>query len=422
MSSVQPAACGLDFGTSNTTLGLVSGNAVELARLEGESTTLPSAVFFDFEAHRPRYGRAAVAAYVAGGEGRLMRSLKSVLGTSLIDEDTLLNGRRVGFRTVIGLFVAQAKQRAEEQFGRPLTQVVHGRPVHFVDDDPAADRRAEDALADIARAQGFESVSFQFEPIAAALHYELQTVREEVALIADIGGGTSDFSIVRLGPDRAGRPDRAEDILANDGVRIGGTDFDRLLSLDAVMPHLGHRAALRGGALLTPNHWYQDLATWAKINFLYTPAVLGEVRRARRDAVQPRLLDRLETVLTEHLGHSLAMQVEAAKIGLSEAAILDIDLSLVEAGLTAAASRGRLGSAIAAPVATLGQKVRGCLIQAGLTGQGIDAVFLTGGSTLLPAVRAAITAELPTARIVEGDKFGAVGLGLTLEAARRYGG
>ncbi|HYE48801.1 MAG TPA: Hsp70 family protein, partial [Azospirillaceae bacterium] len=208
--------CGLDFGTSNSTIGIAAGNRLDLAPLEDGQPTLPSAIFFDFEqATAPRFGRAAMAAYVSGTEGRLMRSLKSVLGTGLIDEDTLLLTRRIGFREVIALVVRHLKAKAEAAAGRPIDAVVHGRPVHFVDGNPAADARAQAALEEIARGCGFRHVSFQYEPIAAALHYESQIAAEEVALIADIGGGTSDFSIVRLSPERARRAERADDILAN---------------------------------------------------------------------------------------------------------------------------------------------------------------------------------------------------------------
>ncbi len=413
-------ACGLDFGTSNSTLGVADGAGAHMLPLEGGQETLPSAIFFDFEAHRPSFGRAAIAAYVAGGDGRLMRSIKSVLGTSLIDEETLLGRRRVGFREVIGLVIRHIKEEGERQCGRELTHVVHGRPVHFVDGDDAADRRAEDALADIARASGFQDVSFQYEPIAAALAYEAQINAEQIALIADIGGGTSDFSIVRIGPDHARRADRVQDILANDGVRIGGTDFDRLLSLEAVMPHLGYRSPLLRQGLLTPNHLFVDLATWAKINFLYSPAVLTDVERLVKEAQHPQLIRRLVTVLEQHLGHALAMKVEEAKIGLSGAATVDVDLSIVEKGLDVPATRGQLTRAVADPVERLAAMTTDCLRQAGLRGDQVDAIFLTGGSTLLPAVRGAITGALPEARVVEGDKFGAVGLGLTIEAGRRY--
>ncbi|KPF85425.1 heat-shock protein [alpha proteobacterium AAP38] len=414
-------ACGLDFGTSNSTLGVADEAGSRMLALEGDHETLPSAIFFDFETHRPAFGRAAINAYVAGGDGRLMRSIKSVLGTSLIDEETLLGRRRVGFREVIGLVIRHIKEEGERRCGRELTHVVHGRPVHFVDGDDAADQRAENALADIARASGFADVSFQYEPIAAALAYEAQINAEQIALIADIGGGTSDFSIVRIGPDRARRAERADDILANDGLRIGGTDFDRLLSLEAVMPHLGYRSPLLRQGLLTPNHLYVDLATWAKINFLYSPAVLTDVERLVKEAKHPQLIRRLVTVLEEHLGHALAMKVEEAKIALSGSNTHDIDLSLVEKGLEAPSTRGRLGNAVADPVERLAAMTKDCLRQAGLRGDQVDAIFLTGGSTLLPAVRSAITGAVPEARIVEGDKFGAVGLGLTIEAGRRYG-
>lgn len=414
-------ACGLDFGTSNSTLGVAGEAGSRMLALEGDHETLPSAIFFDFETHRPAFGRAAINAYVAGGDGRLMRSIKSVLGTSLIDEETLLGRRRVGFREVIGLVIRHIKEEGERRCGRELTHVVHGRPVHFVDGDDAADQRAENALADIARASGFADVSFQYEPIAAALAYEAQINAEQIALIADIGGGTSDFSIVRIGPDRARRAERADDILANDGLRIGGTDFDRLLSLEAVMPHLGYRSPLLRQGLLTPNHLYVDLATWAKINFLYSPAVLTDVERLVKEAKHPHLIRRLVTALEEHLGHALAMKVEEAKIALSGSNTHDIDLSLVEKGLEAPSTRGRLGNAVADPVERLAAMTKDCLRQAGLRGDQVDAIFLTGGSTLLPAVRGAITGAVPEARIVEGDKFGAVGLGLTIEAGRRYG-
>src|SRR5260221_8666112 len=153
-----------------------------------------------------------------------MRSLKSVLGTSLIDETTKTGRERTSFRDVIAYYLGAVKRRAEVATGHQLRNVVHGRPVHFVDNNPVSDRKAEATLRDIASDIGFDEVTFQFEPIAAALDYERQINSEEIALIADIGGGTSDFSIVRLSPERHRHAERKDDILANDGVRIGGTD------------------------------------------------------------------------------------------------------------------------------------------------------------------------------------------------------
>src|SRR3954462_10476739 len=307
-------ACGLDFGTSNTTLGHgASGARPALVPIEGANRTVPSAIFFHRNG-KAEIGRAAIAAYVDGETGRLMRSLKSVLGSPLLNEAAQVGRARITFRDVIARYLAEVKGRAEMQIGAPLGAVVHGRPVHFLDGDPEGDRAAEDALRAIARSIGFAEISFQFEPIAAALDYEQGISGEEIALIADVGGGTSDFSIVRLSPERHRKTDRQDDILANDGVRIGGTDFDRRLSLGLVMPLLGHGSAMKRAGLDAPTVYFHDLATWSNINRMYEQKVASDIRNVRREAKQPKLFDRLLRVLEERRGHTLAMDVEHSKI------------------------------------------------------------------------------------------------------------
>jgi hypothetical chaperone protein len=412
--------CGLDFGTSNTTLGTIVGAAPVLAALEETHTTIPSAIFYEADGG-VRIGRRAVDAYVEGVPGRLLRSLKSVLGTSLIDETTRLGRERISFRDVIAAYVGAIKRRAEQACGRQLTHVVHGRPVHFVDNAPDADRKAEDTLRGIAKDIGFEEVTFQFEPIAAALDYERQIASEELALIADIGGGTSDFSIVRLGPERHGKADRASDILANDGVRIGGTDFDRQLSLGVVMPLFGFGSAMKRAGLDVPSSYFHDLATWSSINRMYEPRVLADIRQVRQEAAEPELLDRLMRVVHEQRGHTLAMEVEDAKIALSEQRRSEIPLEWISPGLSASIARPDLVSHTRQLSDRIAARIKNCLAQAALTAGAIDSVFLTGGSVKLAHVHKAITKAVPSARIVEGDIFGAVGKGLTLEALRRYG-
>jgi hypothetical chaperone protein len=412
--------CGLDFGTSNTTLGTIVEHEPFLTPLEAGQTTIPSAIFYEIDG-AVLIGRAAIDAYVEGVPGRLMRSLKSVLGTSLIDETTRLGHERTSFRDVIAYYMGAVKRRAEQSIDRSLRYVVHGRPVHFVDNDPGADRKAERILRDIAREVGFDEVTFQFEPIAAALDYERQIPAEEIALIADIGGGTSDFSIVRLGPKRHGKVDRSTDILANDGVRIGGTDFDRQLSLGIIMPLFGFGSAMKRPGLDVPSSYFHDLAIWSNINRMYEPRVSAEIRQVRRDAQEPALLDRLLRVVDEQRGHTIAMEVEEAKIALSDMRRAKIPLDWVAADLSAAISRPDLVRHTKQLADRIGARIKVCLTQAHLTASQIDAVFLTGGSVRLAHVRKAITKAVPSARIVEGDTFGAVGKGLTLEALHRYG-
>ena len=208
---MHPQSCGLDFGTSNSTVGWSRPGQSALLLLEGNKPTLPSVIFFHTEDIQTSYGRAAVADYLAGHEGRLMRSLKSLLGTSLIDEVTELAGQALPFRKLLEQFIGEIKRRAEQAAGQTFSHAVLGRPVFFVDDNPQADQLAEQTLRDIAHAVGFKDVAFQFEPIAAAFDYESHISREELVLVVDMGGGTSDFSLVRLSPERASKTDRRED-------------------------------------------------------------------------------------------------------------------------------------------------------------------------------------------------------------------
>ena len=414
------SACGLDFGTSNTTLGSTVDHAPELVSLEDGQTTIPSAIFYGRDG-AVFVGRKAIDAYVEGVPGRLMRSLKSVLGTALIDETTQVGVERSSFRDVIASYLRAVKRRAEQACGREFRSVVHGRPVHFVDNAPDADRKAEATLHAVAREIGFDDVTFQFEPIAGALDYERQISGEEIALIADIGGGTSDFSIVRLSPGRHDKADRKSDILANDGVRIGGTDFDRRLSLGVVMPLFGHGSAMKRAGLAAPTSYFHDLATWSNINRMYEPRVTSDIRQVRREAKEPRLFDRFLRVLDEQRGHTLAMEIENAKIALSEKHDASFSLDWVEPGLSTAISRADLVGHTKGLAANIAARIKICLDQAQLAADDIDAVFLTGGSVQLAHVRRAIVERLPAARVIDGDTFGAVGKGLTIEAARRYG-
>ncbi|HYD29987.1 MAG TPA: Hsp70 family protein [Azospirillaceae bacterium] len=412
--------CGLDFGTSNSAIGIQASQGLTLAPIEDGQRTLPSAIFFDEELKRPCFGRAAMNGYLLGHSGRLMRGLKSVLGSSLMNEATAVCGQRLTFVEIIATFLAHLKTHAEAQAGAHLSAVVHGRPVRFTDSEDA-DRRAQDELEAIARRVGFTDISFQFEPIAAATTYEATVERETLALIADIGGGTSDFSLVRLDPARAGRAERGGDVLGNEGVRLGGTDLDTCLSLARVMPEFGYGETLQDGRLRTPNHLFLSLATWSRINDIYSPDARRDIRWLLRQADDPERIQRLADLADHRHGHRVAAGVEEAKITLSDESGTRIDLSYVEDDLMVAVTRRDLEEAVGASMDRLSARVRACLSSAGVGPDRVDVVVMTGGSTLLPAVRRAIIKEVPNAQVHDCDQFGAVAMGLTLEAARRYG-
>ena len=424
MAGAFPAlsdACGIDFGTSNSTAGCggAGPGQVVLLPLEDGKATLPSVVFFHAEDGHISYGRAALADYLAGDEGRLMRSLKSLLGTSLIDEQTEVAGRALPFRALLAQFIGELKRRAEHAAGRDFTRAVLGRPVFFVDGDAAADRQAENTLAEIARGVGLHDIAFQYEPIAAAFDYESQVTREELVLVVDIGGGTSDFALVRLAPERAGRADRRDDILASSGVHIGGTDFDKYLSLASVMPMLGLGSRLRNG-LQMPSSIYFNLATWHTINFAYTRQAWSQIGELHREAQEKGKLARLQRLVSERAGHWLAMQVEQAKIALSDAPRTSMDLGRIAPGETLVLQRADFDTAIGELVGTVERSVTGLLRDAGVPAGAVDTVFFTGGSSSVPLLRERIAALLPQAHRVEGDLFGSIGTGLALDALRKF--
>ena len=413
-------ACGIDFGTSNSTAGWCRADRSALLALEEDKLTLPSVIFFHAEDGHISYGRAALADYLEGYEGRLMRSLKSLLGTSMMDEYTDIGGRAMPFRQVLGQFIGELKGRAERTAGREFSHAVLGRPVFFVDDDAQADQRAQDTLQEIAHAAGLREIAFQYEPIAAAFDYESQITREELVLVVDIGGGTSDFTLIRVGPERARRAERRDDILASGGVHIGGTDFDRALNLASLMPLLGLGSLLKNGRQM-PSAQYFNLATWHTINLAYTKKAWAQIAELHRDAGDQPKVERLQNLVRERAGHWLAMQVEEAKIALSAAPETQIDIGRITSGQHVSLVRADLDGAIDALVGKVGQTVTQLLSDAGVTATDIDTVFFTGGSSGVPLLRERVQALAPQARCVEGDRFGSIGAGLALDAQRKFG-
>ena len=423
-----PGFAAIDFGTSNSAVALPRADGgVRLVELEPGFQTMPTAVFYradtppqQLEADR-LYGRAAVAAYVDGVDGRLMRSMKSILGASLLDQSTDIGGgRAVRYRDVVGGYLRRLKQCAEAEAGMPITRVVLGRPVFFVDDDAERDASAQAALESAAHAVGFGEVSFQYEPIAAALDHESQIDREQLVLVADIGGGTSDFSLVRVGPSRRGRAERRDDILANHGVHRAGTDFDRLVELASILPLLGYKSLrpARAGELAreVPHAVYFDLATWHLINTVYAPARLAELRGMKAWYADPRHHKRLMGTVTQRLGHALAAAAEQAKIDVAQHGQAGIDLSVLEHGLAATLHEAEAAAAIEADLARIVLAARETVALAGVAPAAVDVVYFTGGSTGLRPLVDRIAACFPAAQRVRGDRYASVAQGLGLHA------
>ena len=413
MQILPGTTLGIDFGTSNSAMAWrASGQLAQLVPLEGKAAAMPTALFFNYEDRSTHYGRDAMQQYLAGEEGRLMRSLKSLLGSSLLQDKTAVHGQLVSYQDIIAIFLQHLAAQAQQHMGGLPERVVLGRPVHFVDGNPERDAQAQASLQAAAYTAGFKEVTFQLEPIAAALDYEQRLSEEACILVVDIGGGTSDFTVVRLGPQHAGKPDRTQDILATTGVHIGGTDFDHKLNVAQVQPLLGLGHIGPSGREV-PSRVFYDLATWHLIQWLYTAKSLREAEALRTDYSDRNLHTRLMRVLQQQAGHRLADAVEQGKIAASStAADALLDLGWIEGGLTAQITPQGLEQHLQALLAAVVQCAEECVAKAGLRKSQITALYLTGGSSALQTLRTALAGVFPGTPQVAGDLFGGVASGL----------
>ncbi|MGD9917633.1 MAG: Hsp70 family protein [Paenirhodobacter sp.] len=406
----------IDFGTSNSAVALAYDGGIYRIPIEREGDTLPTAVFFPAGGGAMRIGAAAGAALIAGEEGRYMRALKSVLGLPLLHESRLIAGRRRTLAAIITEFLRELKARSEAATGLRFPRALSGRPVHFHTNDAEKDAQAEADLRACYRAAGFEAVEFLPEPEAAAIACQGLGRPADLGLIVDIGGGTSDFSVFTNGANGPG-------IVASHGIRLGGTDFDRATSLAHAMPLLGLGGELRremgSGLLPVPRAPYVELATWAKIPFLYTP----ETRRLAADmakmAVDGRAMARFQRVVEDELGHELAFAVERGKIVANRpGGEWRIAMGFIEPGLAAPLDRAGLDAALASERGTLGAAAVETLTLAGVTAEQIGRVILVGGSSLMGFVAEEMRALCPGAEILTSEAFTAVVDGLALAARK----
>ncbi|WP_323763898.1 Hsp70 family protein [Marinovum sp.] len=403
------ARLGIDFGTSNTGAGILRDGRPVALPLEGTAQTLPTAVFVDFTDKRFVYGAAAARAMMEGQDGRFMRGLKSILGTPLAREKRRFLNERLTLIEVIGRFLAEIRARSEALTGETYDTAISGRPVKFHSESDGKDAQAEIDLREAYALAGFDAVEFLPEPEAAAL----AVAGEGRMLIVDIGGGTSDFTLC----ERANGQTR---VIASRGLRLGGTDFDRSLSLAHVMPLLGHGAEI--GAELgakthaAPRALFHDLASWEKIAFVYDAALLREVRRWVRLAKEPERFERLAEVLEMHLGHDIAYAVEAGKIAANDAERGEIVLDVVERGLRVELWGLQLQAELASAAERIGEMALATLKDADCRPDQVDMVVFVGGSSLLTGVRQALARRLPAARQETAEVFTAVVHGLAMAA------
>ena len=427
-------AVGFDFGTTNSSVAFLDQNSeIQLAAfpsLAGPIESVRSVLYLELASKGtgPRRahaftGAAAIERYLQAEEkGRLIQSLKSHLSSRSLT-GTEVFGRRYKLEDLVARMLADLRQNAEKHFGRPVRSATVGRPVRFVgadsteDDDLAVSR-----LRTSFEAAGFEHVDFEMEPVAAACAYEASLDHDELILIGDFGGGTSDFSLLRVGHDVRRRGRTPQDLLGNSGVGIAGDAFDARIVRKLVSPALGSNTQAKSlNKLLTavPAWIYANLERWHYLSFLRTNNVREILKSARVRALEPEKIQALISLIEEDLGYQLHQAVQQVKFQLSRQDTAEFRFREGSMDLRIPVTRGEFESWIVNDLQLIEESVDNLLKNSGIDRRSVDRVFLTGGSSFVPAVRRIFETRFGKDRIRGGNEFTSVAHGLALRAAEQ---
>lgn len=421
---------GIDFGTTNSSIARADDHGrVTLLRFpsaQGLTAAYRSLLYLEQHKTQTRSmlhswsGPEGIERYLAAEpKGRLIQSLKSYLATRTLTS-TEVFGRRQLLEDLLARILADLRGHAERHFGHAVTSATVGRPVHFVgstgkDDDEFAEQRLRAAFLKA----GFTELVFELEPVAAACHYASTLKQEELVLIGDFGGGTSDFSLLRLRPSTPEPGAQNKELLANSGVGLAGDAFDARIVRHLVSPHLGAGSLERSGnkTLVAVPAWiYSRLEHWHHLSFLRTRAVTEMLRAARVRAFEPEKIAALSELIEADLGYQLHQAVQRAKVALSKEQ--QAEFRFIEPGLELRipVTRAEFEGWIAEDLRAIEQAVAEVMTASGLPDSAVDRVFLTGGSSLVPAVRRIFEQRFGPDCVRTGDEFTSVASGLALRA------
>lgn len=425
-------AIGIDFGTTNSSVALATGGAqvslVTFPNGAAETTSSRSVLYLE-QLKSPTgvrrihslTGPAAILHYLDAEEkGRLIQSLKSHLSSRSLT-GTEIFGRRHKLEDLIARMLKDLRRRAEEQFGTPIHHATIGRPVRFVgaanseDDDFAVER-----LREAFTLAGFERVEFEFEPIAAAYTYQATLDHDELILIGDFGGGTSDFSLVRVGPGVQRRGRTPKDLLGNSGVGVAGDAFDARIVRKLVSPELGSNSEARSMNKLLPAvpAWiYANLERWHYLSFLRTNNVREILKSARIRALEPAKIEALIALIEEDLGFQLHQAVQRLKFELTRSETAEFRFQDGSIDLRVPVKRAEFEKWINEDLLAIERCIDKLFEDSGISPSEVDRVFLTGGSSFVPAVRRIFSIRFGAGRISSGNEFTSVAHGLALRAA-----
>jgi hypothetical chaperone protein len=413
---MQKYIYGIDFGTSNSALAILDTETHEAVKL----FTVPSLLFFQEPKNRGEFTRVAVGQdaidqYVQNRmNGRFMKSIKKVLPNKSF-VDTRIGNRMYKAEDLVALILIHLKTLADEFLSENVKTAVIGRPVVF-DEDTDKDTLAQVRLEKAARIAGFEEIHFQLEPIGAAYTYERQIEKSELVLVADFGGGTSDFSLMKLDPEAKSLVNRKNDIIGQGGIYIGGDNFDSDIMWHKGTPHFGRGVKEEftpGKPLDLPLSYFQNICSWEKMNFLDTLRMKLNIEKSYQYSGKDYRVKNLQTLVAENLGYSFFKEIEKAKIELTHeenAGLvfknhgIDVEetISLVEFE----------NEIIAQNLTKIEAYLDSFLLEKGISKSDIDVVFMTGGTSLIKPLNQIFKNKFGSEKLKSGDNFNSVAMGL----------
>lgn len=428
-------SAGLDFGTTNSSLAIAGPDGrVSLARFAhsgGFTEAFRSLLYMERSRTARRTtvhkwsGPEAIERYLqADQKGRLIQSLKSFLSSRTL-KTTEVFGRQHSLEALIAVILSDIRTEAERQFQTPVRNVVVGRPVRFVGSESEADDEfAQSRLQAALRLAGFESISFEFEPVGAAYHYESTLDHDELILIGDFGGGTSDFSLLHVGRTVRQRGRKPQDLLANEGIGIAGDSFDARIVRHLVSPALGDGTSIRSmdKILPVPTWVYRKLERWHHLSFLKAKDVLDMLQSVQAAAFEPGRIAALLHLIRCDLGYYLHRSIQQLKCTLSESRSAIFRFEDADVRIEAEVERETFEGWISEDVEAIARCVNLVVDQAGVGWHDVDRVFLTGGSSFVPAVRRIFETRFGAERIRCGNEFTSVARGLALCATGQQQG
>lgn len=420
----EPIAC-IDFGTSNSAVSILDKNGeIHMLKIEDDNYLLPSAMFFYYDFYdktdennfKVFFGHEAEKMQETNHDaGRFMRSFKSLLGPKTFEDGTSVFGNPVPvpFANIIAIFLARLKLLIDIYAKQNVKNVIFGRPVHFIDNNKTDDQKAEDALRAIAEQIGFKHIAFQYEPVAAAFAHKQKILSEtnQNAIIIDIGGGTSDFSIITTNSNT--KP------ISNTGIHIGGNDFDEQFSLNVFMPMYGkgtsYKPQMDKKHIPIPNSYYINLSKWIHVHAFHDMINKKEEEALRtifHDACDKEKVKYLEEIYENKLGFVNLSKVEETKIKLSEQEKTHVDFDFFEDSFQHTFKRSEFEKSIKTNIQKIIDTIKECVSKAKLNNKDIDIVIFTGGSTKIPYIQKEVKNLFKKATFIDSDAMTSVCSGL----------